>query len=78
MDQLSLEDSLGLRMAKEGSLPEALGDTYSDTTRAVSESRHKGCCQRWRIRRKKKGWKRSQPGPVILKMRAMTEFGISG
>ena len=44
----------GLRMAEEGSLPEALGDTYSDMKRAVSESRHKGCCQRWRIRRKKK------------------------
>lgn len=67
----------GLRTAEEGSLPEALGDTYSDTTRAVSVSRHRVCCQRWRIRKKKNGWKRSQPGPVILKMKAMTEFGIS-
>ena len=32
----------GLRTAEEGSLPEALGDTYSDTTRAVSVSRHRG------------------------------------
>ena len=44
----------GLRTAEEGSLPEALGDTYSDTTRAVSVSRHRVCCQRWRIRKKKK------------------------
>ena len=29
-------------------------------------------------KKKKKGWRRSQPGPVILKMKAMTEFGISG
>lgn len=84
MDQLSPVDSLGLLPPR----PEdgRGGGHYLRPWLTLTQIRQgqflyqgtRAAARDGRIREKKKKAGRSQPGPVTLRMKAMTEFGISG